>query len=153
MTTLPGGALVGADEKIERSDSLALSLLLFFLKIDVALTNKRVVGQWPNTFLGLIPVGSNNVTYPVTSIASVAVSTKIRVVSLIVGIVLALAGLNGSLIILIIGVLLIGNAFYAAFEITNTAGQKIGHQMAFWEKGKAQALANDINTVLVNTKR
>ena len=93
---LPGGAPLGAGERIVRSEEMAVSLVLFFLKTRVALTSNRIVGQWPNTFLGLIPVGSSSMTYPLTSVASVAVSTKIGIGSLILGVILLLVGLSDS---------------------------------------------------------
>jgi hypothetical protein len=153
--TLPGGAPLGPEERLVRSDEIAVSIILFFLKIKVAVTNSRVVGEWPNTFLGLIPVGSNSVTYPLTNVASVAVSSKVSVGSLVLGVILCLIGLQGSggVFLLIVGILFLLNAFPASFVITNNAGQKIGHRMAVFEKGKAQALANEINTLIVNLKR
>ncbi len=152
---LPGGALLGPEERVVRSEELALSLILFFLKIKVAVTNSRIVGRWPNTFLGLIPVGSNSVTYPLTNIASVAVSTKVSIWGLIFGALFVLVGLQDTraFLLLVIGLLLILSAFPASFEVTDTAGQKIGHRMAIFEKSKSQALANEINTLIVSLKR
>lgn len=153
--SLPGGGVLGTDEKIVRSEEMAVSLVLFFLKTKVAVTNNRLVGQWPSTFLGLVPVGSNSSTYPLTNVASVAVGTGIAVWSLIIGFILLSIGLSdgNAWLLAVIGICLVANAFPASFEVTNNAGQKIGHHVAIFEKGKAQAFANEINTAIANMKR
>ena len=153
---LPGGATLGANETVIHEEEMAVSMILFFLKIKVAVTNRRVVGQWPNTFLGLIPVGSSSVTYPLANIASVAAGTRVLVGSLIIGAILVLIGLSetGDLWwLLVIGMLLLVNAFPASFNVTNNAGEKIGHDLAIFERGKAQHLANQTNSIIANMSR
>lgn len=153
---LPGGATLGSGETVVHSEELAVSLILFFLKIKVAVTNRRIVGQWPTTFLGLIPVGSSSVTYPLTNVASVATGTSILLGNLIVGAILTLIGLyeaSDLWWLLVIGILLLVNAFPASFNVTNNAGQKIGHNLAIFERAKAQELANQTNSIIANMSR
>ena len=94
-TTLPGGAPLGSDEQIVTEGSYSFSPLLFFLRTSIALTDRRVVASSPNVILGVIPAGSNAVTYPLNQVASSQVGNSYSAGAVIIGLILFLIGLVG----------------------------------------------------------
>jgi hypothetical protein len=56
--------VLGKDEKSIREDVFTANLVLFWLKANYTLTNKRVTGDTPNTLLGLIPLGKAQIAQP-----------------------------------------------------------------------------------------
>ena len=80
-------------ERVVKRDGFIFSLPYFFLKTTVALTDRRLVFERPNTMLGVIPIGRQSDTLPLRNVASVGTSTRIGFVQLILGILLALGGL------------------------------------------------------------
>ena len=67
---LPTGVVLANDETAVQTERFIRSNLLPFLKLQLVVTNKRVAGQKATTFLGIIPVGSEKVSYPLANIAS-----------------------------------------------------------------------------------
>ena len=151
---LPGGIILGSDESVVRTEEYRLSLMSFFLKTKVALTNKRLAGEEPNTALGLIPVGSNKVSFPLSNVASIGISTSFRVWRFLLGLVLIVLGLSlvgespAMLIIAVVGIPFVFGAFQTAFQITNNAGQTIALRIDILQKGSAQTLVNEVNRVI-----
>ena len=122
------------------------SLLHFFLAYKFVLTTRRLAGDRPNTWLGLIPVGSEQISYPLANIASVGTSTLIQFWPLIFGGLLVVIGLPGQAIVLVIvGALLVIGAFQAGIIITNNGGEKVRTSDISSAKGAAQQFTNEIN--------
>ncbi|MCD6178640.1 MAG: hypothetical protein J7K39_01935 [Bacteroidales bacterium] len=147
--------VLGKDEKIIREDIFTANLILFWLKANYTLTDKRITGHTPNTLLGLIPLGKAQIAIPLKSIASVISSTKFHFVRLLIGVVLLGAGLSmlGSsfiigIILAILGLVNILNCYTATFDITNNAGQITGYEISILEKEKVQGFVNEINTII-----
>jgi hypothetical protein len=148
-TSVPGGLVLGPGEQVIATASFMFSLLHFFLASKFVLTNRRLAGERPNTWLGLIPVGSEKISYPLANIASVRTSTLIQFLPLIVGGLLVLVGLGSKLIVLtIIGALLAIGAFQAGIVITNNGGEKVRLKISLFQKGAAQKFMNEINTAI-----
>lgn len=150
--TLPSGVVLARDESIRSSGEFLTSNLFFFVKLKLALTNKRLVGEKPNTFLGLIPVGSEKVSFPLSNIAGVSINTRVAVLPLVLGLLLAVAGLaqgfqNGWLTVLI-GTALLVASYQAQLSVTNSGGGVLGFKISVFNKGTAQAFASDINNAL-----
>lgn len=151
---LPGGIILGSDESVVRTDQYRLSLMSFFLKTKVALTNKRLAGEEPNTALGLIPIGSKKVSFPLANVASIGISTSFRIWRFLLGLLLIVLGLSlvgespAMLIIAVLGIPFIFGAFQTAFEITNNAGQTIALRIDILQKRSAQTLVNEVNRVI-----
>jgi len=148
-------ATLGKDEEIKREDTFTANLILCWLKAKFTLTNKRVTGSSPNTFLGIIPLGSDQVAQPLKTIASVSSSSQFYFKRLLLGIILAAVGffmLGSSIIIgsvlIVLGLINIVNCYTAAFVITNNAGQDLWYEMSIREASKVQAFVNEVNTVI-----
>ncbi|MBP3041701.1 hypothetical protein J9303_19865, partial [Bacillaceae bacterium Marseille-Q3522] len=85
---------LGKDEVVKKSEHFTSNLVLAWLKTSFSLTNKRIIGNEPNTVFGLIPLGVKEVTYPLKNVASVSVSTKFHFKRFVLGIILILLGLS-----------------------------------------------------------
>lgn len=147
--------VMGKNESISKSQSFTTNLVLAWLKMDLSLTNKRVVGYQPNTLFGVIPLGRNEVSYPLKNIASVAVSTKLHIGRLLVGLILVYFSLLlfgdsffGGLILLLIGLLPLLNCFTSKMVIINNAGHPVIMEISILEKDKLQNFVNDVNVAI-----
>jgi hypothetical protein len=152
---VPGGIQLGPGELIAKTSSFMFSILLFFLSTSMVLTNKRLTGEVPNTLLGVIPVGSRKFNYPLSNISAVGINTKISFWRLILGLILAWAGiaLFGNsvvvgLVVLLCGLALLVGAFYTLIDIQNTGGGREPVQIAVTQKGVAQDFVAELNNVL-----
>lgn len=144
--------VMGKDEVVNKSQRFTTNLVLSWLKTDLSLTNKRVVGYQPNTLFGVIPLGRNEVSYPLKNVSSVGVSTRLHLKRLILGLILVFIGLGmfgdsflGGLILLVIGALPLLNSFTSKMTITNNAGQPVVMEISILEKDKVQKFVNDVN--------
>jgi len=149
--------VLGKDEEKIREDVFTANLILFWLKANYTLTNKRVTGHTPNTFLGLIPLGNAQVAQPLKTIASVISSTKFHFGRLLIGLILLIAGfaMFGSsfivaIILIVLGLVNILNCYTATFVITNNAGQSTGYEISILEKDKVQNFVNEVNTIIAD---
>lgn len=142
------------DEVIVKEDSFTTNLIFFWLKTNFILTSKRVVGRFPNTLFGLIPLGRIEVTYALKNVAGVASSTRFHLLRFILGIFMSLAGLwalNHSILIALIfllpAVLLILTSYTTTFVIANNAaGQAPVIELSILERGKAHNFVVEVNS-------
>lgn len=152
MAELPNGVILAKDESVRSQGEFLVSNVWVFVKLKLALTNKRLAGERPNTFLGFIPVGSDKVSYPLSNIAAVHTSTRILPLPLIVGLVLLLVGIGQGVekgwFAMAIGLALVISSYQAQLNVQNSGGGTIKHQIAVWNKGSAQMFAQEINTVI-----
>jgi len=140
-------------EQIVAQDQYMFSLVHFFLYTRVLLTDRRLAWQQPNTIGGLIPIGGQLTTFPLSNIASVTTSTWIRFWRLILGGLLSLAGLFNlnqlwGWILLLIGLYLVLTAFRARFVVANTGGQQYLVRLAINSRGTAQRFAGTVNQAI-----
>lgn len=153
--------ILGKDEQIIREDVFTANLILFWLKAKYCLTNKRVTGHTPNTFLAVIPLGTAQVAQPLKTIASVISSTKFHFLRLLLGFIFVIGGFlllsAGTsfpviigIILVIIGLVNVLNCYTATFVITNNAGQSTGYNISILEKSKVQNFVNEINTIVAD---
>ncbi len=149
--------ILGKNEQIIKKATFTANLILFWLKANYVLTNKRVTGDTPNTLFGLIPLGKAQIAQPLKTIASVTSSTKFSFLRLIVGVVFLIIGLStlgssfiGGIILLILGAINILNCFTATFVITNNAGQSSSYEISILEKSKVIEFTNEVNTVVAD---
>jgi len=147
--------VLGKEEKLIKEDTFTANLILFWLKANYNLTNKRVTGSTPNTLLGIIPLGKAQVAQPLKTIASVAASTDFHFKRLIIGLVLLFAGLaimgNSfviGVVVAILGAINILNCYTATFAITNNAGQTQGYEISILEKSKVETFVDQVNTII-----
>lgn len=152
LSALPGGAVLAQGESIRSSAGLLVSNVWLYLKLQVAVTNKRLVGERPNTLLGFIPVGTQKISYPLNNIAGVQTSTRIAVLPLLLGLLFLLAGLaslkDGGLWAVLIGALLLVYCYQAQLTVQNSGGGTIHHRISVFNKTAAQDFAQQVNTII-----
>src|SRR5258708_2738650 len=111
LQQLPGGAVLAKDETVQHQGEFLVSNVLPYLKPKLAITNKRLTGERPNTLLGIIPVGSEKVSYPLSNVAGVNTTTRISPLPLLLGILFVIGGLAAGVqsgwFALVLGVLLL----------------------------------------------
>lgn len=145
--------VLGKDEQMVREDVFTANLIMFWLKANYALTNKRITGHTPNTLMGLIPLGKAQIAFPLKNIASVISSTKFHFMRLLIGLIFviigfAIGGLLPLVIFVLLGLVNILNCYTATFVITNNAGQVNAYEISILEKDKVQQFVNEINTTI-----
>lgn len=151
---LPGGAVLAKGEAVRGYGEFLISNIFVFpdLKLKLAVTNKRLTGQRPNTIFGMFAVGSQKMSYPLSNIAGVQTSTRILFGPLLLGLVLVVVGIGQGFQrgwwVLLLGALLVLYCYRAQLNIQNSGGGVISHRIAVWNKGAAQTFAQEINTVI-----
>ncbi len=119
-----------SDDQVLAQVDLTPSPLLFWLKVNLRLSEKSLSGKNPNTIFGIIPAGYNAVSYSLRQVSGVAVETKVSVPKVIFGLFFSFAGLSnivngqffGGLVFLIIGAAIFVAGLTAALAVTNTGG-------------------------------
>ena len=146
--------ILGKDEQKIKEATFTANLILFWLKANYVLTNKRVTGHTPNTLLGLIPLGKVQIAQPLKTIASVTSSTKFSFKRLLISLILVIVGFalitSFGVILLLLGAINILNCYTATFVITNNAGQSVGYEISILEKSKVIEFVNEVNTVIAD---
>lgn len=127
------------------SESFSPNMVLFWLKVNATVTNKRIVARQPNTLLGMIPLGYENMTIPLRSVAGVGVSVKFSLGQFLFSVVLLFLGLSiiadylfPGLVITLLGVVLLLGSLRAALKIENTAGSAQFVKVAVTERAKLE---------------
>jgi hypothetical protein len=142
---------LGRNESVVSNYQLAYSLILFFLKSQFSVTNKRLIAVVPNLFL-IVPVGQQDVSYPLNNIATVACSTNLNVKKLLGGTILALVGVSMKsflgIIILLFGIIIAVSGFETVILIRNNSGARIVYSIAPWESDRAREIVDDLNQVI-----
>lgn len=131
------------------------SLLLFWLKTDMAVTSRRFVARQPNTLVGLIPLGYQDVAFPLPNVASAGVSVKFSLARSILGALFVIGGLSAlnqnaaaGLVIFFIGLSLLANAASATLILTNSGGGVSALRVSLLEKAKLESFRNEVNSRL-----
>lgn len=146
--------ILGKDEQKIVEATFTANLILFWLKANYVLTNKRITGHTPNTLLGVIPLGKAQIAQPLKTVASVASSTKFSFMRLLLGLILVIAGFafitSFGIVLLFFGAINILNSYTATFVVTNNAGQSVGYEISILEKSKVVGFVNEVNTVIAD---
>lgn len=130
------------------------SIPTFYMKGKVEIATDSVRLSVPNTVLGLIPYGSRGGTYDVNHIASVHTDSRLSLKRLLFGGLLALLGLGGLsdsfgyVLLLLLGILLVLNAFENDVIITLDSGLVIDVPLVVFEKDKATLIEQKILTIV-----
>ena len=137
-----------------RSSSFSLSLLFFWIKGRVVVTQRDVQCKTANIVLGLIPAGSRQQTIPLANISAAVIDTRFKIVSIIVGIILGLGGLSSmresffaGVFIFLIAVLIFGGGIRTSLTIQR-AGSDFTLDVPFYEKGKLIDVKDAIDEAL-----
>lgn len=132
-------------------------LVLFWIKGEISFDNNFVKFKIPNTiFFGLIPLGSRNKSVPINQLASVGSDFSLKLKQLILGIILAWAGISMiteettivAVIFLILGILNILNSFKTKLLVSLTSGEKIELNIVIFEKSKAEDAEETLNKLI-----
>ncbi|NHZ85450.1 MAG: hypothetical protein GWP19_06175 [Planctomycetia bacterium] len=149
--------VLGKDEKKIKEAAFTANLILFWLKANYVLTNKRLTGDTPNTLFGIVPLGKAQIAQPLKTIASVTSSTKFTLGRLLLGVVLLLIGFSImgssffiSLVLLILAAVNILNCYTATFIVTNNGGQSTGYEISILEQSKVVEFTNEVNIVIAD---
>ncbi|CEA08825.1 hypothetical protein BN1051_02183 [Arthrobacter saudimassiliensis] len=129
------------------------SVVLFWLKTEIAVTNTRVISKSPNTLFGIIPLGYKDEAYPLSGTASVGVEVKFSLGRAIFGLIFLAVALNMldnffGYVFLILAVSLILNAMSAAMKIKNHGGGDSMIRVSVLEKSKLEQMRDEINSRL-----
>ena len=131
------------------------SLLTFYLKGEIRQEQNFVNLKKPNTILSLIPLGAKKDSIPVSQLSSVESNFKLHLGSLLLGAIIAIAGLcmvSGSFIIALILMLIGANKAITAFEtiltIKTTAGDVKNISFLIFEKAKAELAETQIRQII-----
>lgn len=132
------------------------SVILFWLKTDLAVTNTRIAWRAPNTLLGMIPLGYQEDTIPLANTASVGVNVRFKLGRLIWGLLMLVAAflvfptsawLLGVLF-LIWAIASIANSFGASLDIRNNGGALQSVSVSVFEKSKLESFKNQVQQQL-----
>ena len=131
------------------------SLLTFYLKGEIQQEQNFVNLKTPNTVLGLIPLGAQKDSIPVSQLSSVESNFKLNFGSLIIGAIIALLGLGmiaesfiASLIIMLAGVNAAITAFETVLTIKTTSGDAKDISFLIFEKQKAELAEKQIKQIV-----
>lgn len=129
------------------------SVILFWLKTEMGVTNTRVVSRRANTLLGVIPLGYTEETFPLANTAGTTVDVKFSLGRAIFGLIFLLISfqmLNNLFgwILLILGLSMLLNALSTRLKITNNGGAATTLQISILEKAKMEQFRNEINARL-----
>jgi hypothetical protein len=157
---LPSGATLAPGENVLVADQFMVSTAAFFLHTELLLTNRRLYATRPNTFLGVIPVGTHRSNYPIENVAGVNVGTRFDVLGVIVGVVGLLFGIGAMAIpgIAILGILLILlgagsiiNSPKQAIEVMNSGGGVIRFPASILERGRTLDFVSRVAEAIART--
>jgi hypothetical protein len=104
----------------------------------------------------ILPLGGNTATYPLRNIAAIRSRTKFKFLKLVLGTILAVAGLSlltsspFGLILFLIGIIIGISSFQALVNVENNGGGGLWYPIAVWELTEAKKMANQINQAIAD---
>lgn len=144
--------VLATEEQIVNKQSFTTSFILFWQKTDFTLTNKRIIGENPNTLLGLIPLGKNQITMPLKNISGVSGSNKFHLARFLLGVVVTYLGIKNlgssflpGIVFSLFGIATLLNSYVSTFIISNNSGQTTVVELSFLEKAKVSELVTATN--------
>lgn len=162
MTANPGGGVVenptdfmlAPGEDRVYGDLFMTSILTPYMKAQMMCSSTRFVYKAPSTLLGLIPLGYNENTVPVSNIASVATSSRFipgRALLALVSLYLAFyffgdggVGILLALIFLAFGAAAAVTSFPLELVVTNPAGGQTKLLVSMLEKAKMEKFRGEL---------
>lgn len=129
------------------------SVILFWLKTELGVTNTRILSKRANTLFGVIPLGYAEETFPLANTAGVGVEVKFSLGRAIFGLILLVVGLTNlnaffGWLALLLAISLILNAVSAVMKIKNNGGGETKLQVSILEKAKLEQFRNEVNARL-----
>ncbi|MDO4609744.1 hypothetical protein [Corynebacterium sp.] len=135
------------------------SLIMFYLRTNMMVTNRRVVIRRPNTILGLIPVGYEERSMPIGAISGATASMSVKAGQLIICVICALLCLlligdadGGAklffVVLLILFIVWTISAIVSKLILTNSGGGIAETSVSFAENAKLEEFKNQLNEYL-----
>lgn len=128
-----------------------VSLLFPFLKAEMMCSSSRFVYKVPNTLLGIIPIGSEENTFPISAISAVTASGRFkfgRAFLALVFLIFGFAFMDGypvrGAILLLLSVVFALTSYSTALVVTNHAGGSFGLEISFIESRKLRAFTVEL---------
>ncbi|OTA27456.1 hypothetical protein B9G54_01270 [Alloscardovia macacae] len=138
-------------EKNVYGDKFSPSVVVPYLKAEMMCSSTRYVYKVPNVLLGFIPVGTNENTIPVRSIASVSTSTKFMIGRFLLGVIAGIVGVTmvaqnflAAVICLLFAFVWLVTAFPARITVTNHAGGTTSLTVSVFEKQKLSRFGQEL---------
>jgi hypothetical protein len=129
--------------------SVRPSLLAFWLRTNLTLTDTMVNGTTPNTIFGLIPAGKTDISQPLNRVSRVAVSTKFSAVALLVAVLCVLLAVSGDVVLMWVLALVAASVVYRAeLVITDSGGGKQEVSVSPLDRDAIQQFAAAVNQKL-----
>lgn len=144
-------------EKGLYSVSFRPNLVLFWLRSTFLVTNRRIAVKTPNTILGVIPLGFEERSMPMGSVAGVNASVTVKPLRLILFLFLAImffvaASESGFFIVLgLICLALAANSILAALEITNNGGGTNSATVSILDKAALEKFKEKANEYIYSS--
>ena len=142
---------LGKDEEITESEKFNTNLVPW-LKTDFSVTNKRIIGYRPKAILGFLPLGRDEISFPLSNVASVGVIFNFHLRRFFLGLIFMLGSiifsgsLSDALMLLAIASIFFLSCLTNSIVVTNNAGQLLGIEISILEKKKVQRFVNKVNT-------
>jgi len=147
--------VLGKEEGVIKESVFRPNLVLSWLRSEMTITNKRVLGFSRNTLLGVIPLGKNEISFPLKNISSVSVSSKFYISRFIIGLILVLIGLSSiadsffsGLLFIFVGALPLANSFVSRLIISPNSGNPTKLDVTFLDKDTIQSFSNQVNVTI-----
>ena len=132
--------------------SVRPSLITFWLRSQLTLTETMVNGSAPNTLFGIIPAGRNDISQPLNRISRVQVSTKFVTGALLLGaIFVAFAVSTGSAVWWVFAVVALVSSYRAELLITDSGGGTQEVSVSPLDREAVQGFAAAVNQKLALT--
>jgi hypothetical protein len=132
--------------------SVRPSLITFWLRSQLTLTETMVNGSAPNTLFGIIPAGRNDISQPLNRISRVQVSTKFVTGALLLGaIFVAFAVSTGSAVWWVFAVVALVSSYRAELLITDSGGGTQEVSVSPLDREAVQGFASAVNQKLALT--
>lgn len=138
----------------EKTVKFSLSLLFFWIRGYVKVDSRMVRVSTRNTIWGIIPAGADTQNIPVKNISSSQITTKYKVIPLLLGAIFVLSAVSNlssdfgvALLLIILGVLLFGSGIKTLLVIQRS-GSDYYLSLPFYEKQKAFQIQDEIQEVI-----
>ena len=134
--------------------SVRPSLITFWLRSNLTVTDTMVNGSAPNTIFGVIPLGRNDISQPLNRVSRVQVSTKMAASSLLLGAIFVLlalvAGSGASALWWVLAIVAVASSYRAELLITDNGGGTQQVSVSPLDKDAVQSFAAEVNQRLAS---
>lgn len=147
-----------SDDQVIAQVTLTPSPLLFWLKVNLRLSEKSLNGKNPNTIFGIIPAGYSAVSYSLKQVAGVTVQTKVSPAKVIFGLLFAFGGLTGilsgeflvGLVLLLVGAAIFVAGLTAALAVTNTGNVTQYIKVSLIDRSRLEDFAGKVQQAVID---